>query len=244
MNETINVLLDHVSIRKFIDKDIEEDKKNLIIECGQMAPTSSHFQAYTIIEVQDKIKTELLYEISGKQKWILEAPLVLLFCADLNRGKKYYEEIDTEILSNVESYTVSVFDTALALEKTFVAAQSLGLGGVVVGGIRNDVKAVSEAFRLPDLVAPMCLLCLGYPDHKPEKKPRLPQREIHKINFYDDREQNLLIDEYNDTVKEYYIKRTKGKLQDTWTIRCGYYLSEKPRYSVGTFFKKIGLLRK
>ena len=239
MNETINILMNHMSVRKYKDKPVDREIINTIIKCGQMAPTSSHFQAYTIIEVKDEKKVSLSH-IAGGQHWIKEAPLVLLFCADLNRGYKYYEDTDKKVFSNTESYTVAVIDTALVLQKALIAAQSLGLGGVVVGGIRNDVETVSRIFKLPDMVAPICLLCLGYPDENPGLKPRLPQEEIHKIDYYDDSKQDAYINEYNDIIKNYYIRRTNGKEQDTWTLRCGKALMKKTRDDVGYFFRKIG----
>ena len=244
MNETVKILLNHMSIRKYLDKPVDKDTVDMIIKCAQMAPTSSHFQAYTIIEVQDPGKREFLYEVSGGQRWVKEAPLVLLFCADLYRGRKYYEETDKEVFSNTESYTVAVIDASLAMQKAFVAAQSLGLGGVVVGGIRNDVAALSHQFKLPDMVAPLYLLCLGYPDETPGLKPRLPQEEIHKIDCYDDGRQSQNIEIYNETVKKYYIDRTDGKTQDRWTEHCGKLLMAKTRDDVGVKFRKRGLLLK
>jgi len=244
MNETINLLLNHMSIRRYKDKVIDRETVDTIIKCAQMAPTSSHFQAYTIIEVKDQAKKDFLSETAGGQRWVKEAPLVLLFCADLNRGKKYYEGTDNEVFSNTECYTVSVVDASLAMQKAFIAAQSLGLGGVVVGGIRNDVEALTREFKLPEMVAPLYLLCLGYPDEVPGVKPRLPQEEIHKVDFYDDSKQDELINEYNNTVSEYYNKRTDGKTKDRWTERCGRLLMAKTRDDVGFFFRKIGLLKK
>ena len=244
MNETIKILLNHMSIRKYQDKPVDRETVDIIIECAQMAPTSSHFQAYTIIEVQDQEKKNFLAEVAGGQKWVTEAPLVLLFCADLHRGKKYYEGTDKAVFGNTECYTVAVIDASLAMQKAFIAAQSLGLGGVVVGGIRNDVEALSNKFQLPDMVAPLYLLCLGYPDETPGLKPRLPQEEIHKIDYYNDKKQDQLIGEYNQTVKEYYISRTNGKTQDRWTEHCGRFLMAKTRDDVGVFFRKIGLLGK
>lgn len=244
MNDTIKMLLNHMSIRKYLDKPVDRETVDTIVRCAQMAPTSSHFQAYTIIEVQDREKRNALSEIAGGQKWVQEAPLALLFCADLNRGKKYYENTDKEVFSNTECFTVAVIDASLAMQKAFIAAQSLGLGGVVVGGIRNDVKALSEIFRLPDMVAPLYLLCLGYPDETPGLKPRLPQKEVHKIDYYDDSRQAELIDGYNAIVKEYYTNRTGGKTQTRWTEHCGQLLMAKTRDDVGTYFRQFGLLKK
>lgn len=77
----------HKSIRKFKDKEVDKETLDIIIKCGQRAPTSNNLQAYTIIYVKDNNKKEKLAQISGGQKWVVEAPVVLLFCADLNRIK-------------------------------------------------------------------------------------------------------------------------------------------------------------
>jgi len=243
MNSMTNLLMNHMSIRKYQDKPVDRDTVNSIIQCAQMAPTSSHFQAYTIIEVQEQSRKEYLSEAAGGQRWVKEAPLVLLFCIDLHRGRKYYNDVDRDVFSNTESYTVGVVDAALAMGKAFIAAQSLGLGGVVVGGIRNDVEGIWKRFNLPDMVAPLFLLCLGYPDEEPGVKPRLPQAEVHKIDCYDDSRQEELIKKYNDEVINYYYNRTGGKVRDSWTERCGNALMSKTRYGVGYFFRKIGLLK-
>lgn len=244
INETVKIMLNHRSIRKYKDKEVSQEIVDTIISCAQMAPTSGHLQQYTIIEVKGTRKRNFLAEIAGAQKWVVEAPLVLLFCADLNRGKKYFDVSEKELFSSVESYTVAVVDTSLAMQNAFVAAESMGLGGVAVGGIRNDVDALSKEFELPDMVAPLYLLCLGYPDDDPGLKPRLPKEEIHKIDFYDDRNQDENIEKFNATVKDYYIERTNGKITDTWTEHSGKGLMAKKRYGVGDFFRSIGLLKR
>lgn len=244
MDQTIEILLNHKSIRKYTDNSVSQETVDTIISCGQMAPTSSHFQAYTIIEIKDQKKRKLLAEWSGGQKWVETAPLVLMFCGDLHRAGKYYEDIDLDILGNTESYTVACVDAALAAQKALIAAQALGLGGVCVGGIRNEVEKVQEEFKLPKLVFPLFALCLGYPDQEPGLKPRLPQEVVHKVDFYDEGKDENLIEEYNRTVSNYYEERTRGKEKDRWTERSGKYLSAKPRYNIGEFFKKIGLLNK
>lgn len=234
----------HMSIRKFRDKDIEKEKIDLIIQCAQMASTSSHFQAYSIIQVNDKEKRQVLFEASGEQRWLLTAPLVLLYCGDLHRGTTYFKDINKDVLGNTESYTVAITDAALAAQNSILVAESMDLGCVVVGGIRNDVGSISNAFRLPDMVFPLYAICYGYPDDAPGLKPRLPQEVIHKIDYYDESKDELLINRYNEEVSRYYIKRTDGKSKERWTERCGKLVMDKTRYEVGYFFRKKGLLKK
>ncbi|MFO7888173.1 MAG: NADPH-dependent oxidoreductase [Eubacteriales bacterium] len=244
MKPEIEKLLNHTSIRKYKDRPIEEDKKDIIIRSSQMAPTSSHYQSYSIIEIEKVETRKMLKEISGGQNWILEAPLVFLYCADLHRAEKYFEEVDSDALSNLEYYTVAVTDAALAAQKALITAQLLDLGGVFVGGIRNDVDRICQDLKLPDKVAPLFLLCLGYPDQEVPVKPRLPKEEILKQDYYQDENQDEKVKKYNEKVKNYYIERTKGKINETWTHRCGKAQSAKKRYNVGECFRKKGLAKK
>src|SRR6056297_275577 len=220
MKPEIEKLLNHTSIRKYKDKAVEEDKKDIIIRSSQMAPTSSHYQSYSIIEIKKQKTRKMLKEISGGQKWVVDAPLVLLYCVDLHRAEKYFEEVDSDALSNLEYYTVAVTDAALAAQKALITAQLLDLGGVFVGGIRNDVDRICQDLKLPDKVAPLFLLCLGYPN----------QEEI--------------VEKYNKEVKNYYMDRTEGKINETWTQRCGKAQSAKKRYNVGECFRRKGLAKK
>ena len=244
MNETIKVLKNHTSKRKFTEQQIAPEMVQTIVECAQMASTSSHFQSYTIIEVKDPAKREVLMECSGGQKWTVTAPLVLLFCADLHRNTNTFEDIDKDVLSNTESYTVAVIDAALAAQNAFAAAESMGLGGVIVGGIRNDTQKLIDTFRLPQRVAPLFALCLGYPAEEPGIKPRLPREVIHKVDTYTEEGDAELIEDYNTRVKEYYVERTHGKIQNTWTVHCGKLLMAKTRDEVSAVFRKQGLLKR
>lgn len=243
MNQVINTMKNHTSIRCYKKRLINKDTTNTIIRSAQMASTSSHFQSYTIIEVQDKAKRKILFEASGEQRWLIKAPLVLLFCGDLHRGNKYFENVDNDVFRNTESYTVAVIDVALAAQNAILSAESMGIGGVIVGGIRNDIELICKEFQLPEMVFPLFALCLGYPDQAPDTKPRLPQQEIHKIDFYDENSSAQMIKKYDNIISEYYNRRTQGRVKNRWTERCGRLIMDKPRYNVGRYLKKNGLLR-
>lgn len=245
MNETLDILLNHSSVRKYTNESVKSEIVDLIIQAGQMAPSSSNFQAYTIIEVKDQERRNAIYEASGRQEWILNAPLLLLFCGDLDRGKSYYSGVkDREIFTNTESFLVATIDTALVAQKVLIAAQSLGLGGVFIGGIRNDMEKISKSFDLPNFVFPLFAMCIGYPDENNGVKPRLPKEVIHKIDSYISSKEEKLIKEYDEINYKYYYERTNGQHPETWTERSGKAITAKPRYGVGVFLREKGLLKK
>jgi len=244
MNQIIELLKSHMSIRKYQEKPVEEEKVQAIIEAAQWSSTSSYFQAYTIINVKDLNKRRVISEAAGGQQWVVEAPLFLVFCADLHRSKESWENVDPRVFSNTEMFITATVDAALAAQKAFIAAQSLGLGGVYIGGIRNDLRKISEILNLPELVYPVFGMCLGYPAETPGQKARLPQEVIYKVDGYDDSRDKSLINSYNEKIRQYYIDRTNGKVRETWSERCGKMMMAKTRDDVGDFIKEKGFCAK
>lgn len=241
MNQIVNLLKEHRSVRKFEKRDVEDDKVNAIIKAAQWSATSSHYQAYTIIRVNDPEMRSSIARLAGGQKWIEECPLFLVFCANLKRSKKYWEEIDPLILSNTEMFITATVDTALAAQKAFIAAQSLGLGGVYIGGIRNDLSTLSELLDIPELICPVFGMCLGYPAEFPDQKPRLPKEVIFKEERYSEQGDDDLVEAYNRSISAYYCERTAGKKDDTWSKHCGSSMMAKTREYLGNFLKARGL---
>ena len=243
MNQFTQLLQKHVSIRKYTDKPLDKETVETLVACAQMAATSSHYQSYTMIEVQKKEGREALFKASGGQAWVLSAPLVMLFCGDLHRADKYFDGVDKRVLGNTECYTFATIDASLAAQNMLVAAESMGLGGVFVGGIRNDTESVAAAFKLPKLVFPLIALCIGWPDDAPGIKPRLPKEVVRKFDFYDESQDDEIIEKYNQTISEYYDQRTGGEKRDNWCQHSGGLMMAKTRYAVGQFFRKHGLLQ-
>jgi len=243
-NETIDLLLDHRSVRRYENKPVPEEVVETILHCAQMAPTSSYFQAYTIIEVTDPAKREVLKEASGGQKWVERAPLALLFCADLHRLEKFLPIKDKNVLHNHELFTVAVADAALAAQKALIAAQALGLGGVVVGGVRNDMEAMAKAFDLPSLVYPMFLLCLGYPDQHLPQRPRMPLKFVAGKDAYPEVTDLEAMEAYDKQVSDYFNEVTNGEDTFGWISRSNHAIEMKPRYAVGDFLAKAGFATK
>lgn len=242
-DEMIKLLLNHRSVREFENLPISEQTKFEIVRCAQTAPTSSHFQAYSIIEITSPEKRAALYQSSGGQDWLNKAPLALLFCADLHRFRELASIDDMEVFSNTEAYTVAVTDAALAAQKALIAAQANGIYGVPVGGVRNNIPLMKELFELPDFVMPLFVLCLGYPKlPMPDIKPRLPMAAVLHKDKYDDESWRSCIDDYNKEVLQYFSKLTDS--HHDWVDRCNHAITAKPRYAVTDFAHSVGLLKK
>ncbi|MDD7794071.1 oxygen-insensitive NADPH nitroreductase [Clostridium sp. 'White wine YQ'] len=241
MNDVVKLLKSHKSVRKFKAISVEEDKIKEIIECAQSASTSSYIQAYTIIRINNMEKRRSIASLSGNQKYIEECPLFLIFCADLNRLKTACEMNNKIFVEGyTETFILSTVDATLAAQNALIAAESMGLGGVYIGGIRNNPDKISELLKLPTNVYPVFGMCLGYPDEETENKLRLPMEIVLMTDEYtsDDVAQNLK--EYDEQIKNYYIKRTNGKRSDTWTNQVGRLMSNPQRPHMKGFLKKQG----
>jgi len=245
MNETVTLLKAHKSIRKYKDQPVEYEKLKTIMECAQSAPTSDYIQAYTIISVVDEAKRKSIAHLSGDQKYVEECPLFLVFCADLNRTKNCCE-INHKTMSEgyTETFIIATVDAALAAQNALTAAESLGLGGVYIGGIRNNPLEMCKILNLPSGVYPVFGMCLGYPNHSPDKKVRLPLEVIFKTDEYSTEGDAKKIKEYDEIVSAYYEKRTHGKRSDTWTSQVANQMDEPKRPHMKDFLDKQGFKMK
>ena len=173
MNETINLMKSHSSVRRFKDERIPEADLKAIIEAGSAASSWKNFQSYSIIVVRSEEKKQALYNLTP-QPAILQADTILLFVGDHNRASKaaelHQEPFDAK---GTENLLISSVDAALAGQNAMLAAESLGYGGVFIGMIRHSALAVAEVFALPDYTYPVFCIALGVPNQHFPVKPRL-----------------------------------------------------------------------
>ena len=208
MNEILDFLNSHASVRSFTEQPITADQEELIITTAQRSPTSSNLQAYSIISVRDQGTKDRLAALSGGQEHVARSALLLVFLADLNRLARECDKRNYEFHGDhAELFVVATIDATLAASRALMAAQAMGLGGVMVGGLRNDLTAVTELLHLPRMVFPVMGMSLGYPARPPKVKPRLPREGIHFIDRYDEKASDEGIAVYDATMTEVgYLK--------------------------------------
>lgn len=246
MNDTISQLMNHRSIRKYSDRPVSEEQLRAVVAAGQMASTSSNVQAYSIIAVTSQEKKQRLAELAGNQAYIVECPVFLVWCADLFRLKKSTEalSIDQETYEDsTENFIVATVDAALAAQNAAIAAESLGLGIVYIGGVRNSIAEFSEALELPELVYPVFGMCLGYPDQEPGLRPRLPiEAVLHRDRYERDAVEE--VKHYDRISSEYLSKRTQGKNNTPWSQLMAKRLGEPVRLHMKDFLEGKGFMKR
>ncbi|HCW73083.1 MAG TPA: oxygen-insensitive NADPH nitroreductase [Clostridiaceae bacterium] len=238
MNETIRLMKKHTSVRHFKDYPISTETLTELIVAGQSAASSNFVQAYTVINVIDEEKRKIIAEIAGNQSAVLDARLFLVFVADLERARLSSSLHDEKMIEGqTESFIITTVDTALMAQNVMLAAESMGLGGVYIGAIRNNPDVVSELLELPEHTYPLFGMCLGYPLSENERKPRLPVEIILKTDTYQSGNEVELLREYDSVMEEYYLKRTTAARADNWTKQLSRMFSKPLRPHMKSFLK-------
>ncbi|APH03310.1 oxygen-insensitive NADPH nitroreductase [Bacillus weihaiensis] len=249
MNSVIETILNHRSIRKFEEKLLADEQIKVLVESAQAASTSSYIQAYSIIGVKDKVKKKQLAELAGNQSYVAENGHFFVFCADLYRHQlisELHDKPSQPVLESTEKYMVAVIDATLAAQNAVLAAESMGLGAVYIGGLRNQLQEVSNILKTPKYVLPLFGVAVGYPAQKPDKKQRLPLEHVYHEDEYE-QDKNVYIDQlkdYDDFISAYYHKRTGGQRSDTWTGQMADLLSRPARMYMKEFIEDKGFNKK
>ncbi|MBA7932997.1 MAG: nitroreductase NfsA [Klebsiella huaxiensis] len=213
MTPTIELLRSHRSIRHFTDAPISDEQRAAIIAGAQGASSSSFLQCTSIIRVTDAQLRQQLVTMSGGQKHVAQAAEFWVFCADFNRNQQICPDAQ---LGLAEQLLLGCVDTAIMAQNALVAAESLGLGGVYIGGLRNNIDAVTELLKLPQHVLPLFGLCLGWPADNPDVKPRMPSEMLVHENSYQPLD-DAILSEYDEQLAQYYLSRGSNTRRDTWS---------------------------
>jgi nitroreductase len=178
-NTALEAILTHRSVRRYSARPLPDGLVELLVAAAQSAPSSSNLQAFSIVAIEDRLRKARLAKLAANQKHVEEAPLLLMFIADLARLRYVALNVDEPAngLDYTESFLVAVADAAFAAQNCFIALESLGLGACYIGAMRNHPREVAEELGLPPGAFVVFGMTIGYPDPEVATgvKPRLPQ---------------------------------------------------------------------
>ena len=245
MNPVMQTMLNHRSVRNYQDRPIDPQLFEQILRCGQAASSSSFIQAYSVIRVTDADSRKRIASAAGEQAWIIEAAEFLVLCADLQRIEYACDKNRAGALQGyTEHFIAATVDTALMAQNILLAAESAGLGGVFIGGIRNDPERVSDCLQLPQQVDPAFGLCLGWPAQQPEQKPRLPLPAILHEDEYRQQDLRQQVDDYDQVVARYYRQRGSQARLSNWSQQTAQAIQGKNREHMLPFLQARGFLQR
>jgi nitroreductase len=184
LNPVLETLLAHRSVRDYRSDALPPDTLDLLVAAAQSAPSSSNLQVWSVVAIEAPERRARFADLVGNQKQVREAPLFLAWLVDLSRLRRIAAERGRELagIDYLDTFLMGVIDAALAAQNFVNAAESLGLGTVYIGALRNQPEAVAAELGIgaEDGVYAVFGLCVGYPDttRPAAVKPRLPQSSV------------------------------------------------------------------
>ncbi|KAF0365241.1 NADPH-dependent oxidoreductase [Pediococcus acidilactici] len=241
MEDVIELMKKHTSVRNFADTSLTDEVKEQLIIAAHAGASSNFVQATSIIDVTDPSIRGQLAEISKSAAYVKQSGAFFVFVADLYRQSQILQQqgLDLAGIKNMEALTVAIVDTAIAGENLAVAAESLDLGICYIGGIRNDLTTVRDLLNLPKFTVPLFGITVGKPTRKNAVKPRMPLHNNTFKNGYD-RQAAQDLSEYQKITQAYYAKRSSHAQETDWIRKMTDFFAEPRREEMASFLLEQG----
>lgn len=238
MNPTITQLKNHRSIRQFTEQPISTELRLEILNAAKMASTSQHIQATHIIRVTDPTLRQKLREICSNQAYVESAAEFWVFCADFAKHASIVPQAEFDW---AEWLLVGAIDTGIFAQNVLTAAEALGLGGVFIGSLRNDIEQVDKLLNLPAHVVPLVGMCLGYPAQDPMLRPRFSAEILMSENEYHPLDKAALA-KFDEEITAYYQARDGKNLN--WTTYMQGVFGEQKRPQILAYLQSKGFIKR
>jgi len=209
----------HVTIRAFTDRPVSDELVQTLLNAGRRAPTSSNYQTYSIMVVRNPETKKQLAVLAGNQKHVETCPVFFAFCADISRLEFACEMHGKPLVKSLETTLVSSIDAALVGMSIQTAAESFGLGAVMIGGMRNHPRQVAELLGFPSGVYVAFGMCIGWPEPSqiPSQKPRLPADLVIHYEQYNTNDPRDLLEQYDRDLAVHYGGQNRNLNAAAWT---------------------------
>ena len=221
LNEVLRRLLTHRTVRAYLPDALPPGTLATLVAAAQSAPSSSNLQLWSVIAVEDAGRKARLAQVAGGQTHIEQAPLFLVWIADLSRADRVAAAHGRTLegCDYLESFMVAAIDAGLAAQNAAVAAESMGLATCYVGALRNDPERVAAELGLPPRAMALFGMCVGRADPaRPSYiKPRLPQPMVTFRERYAPQAEMELVASYDERLAAF--SRAHGMGDVNWTGR-------------------------
>ena len=157
-----------VSIRKFLDKPVEQDKILQILKASMQAPSACNQQPWEFYVVTNKETIQALSKATPYSSPCASAPVVI---------------VPVYRTDNLPAPMYAPIDLSIAQENMWLKTDALGLGGVWIGVCPQEerMEMVAKILDLPNNLKAFSLFPLGYPAEQREQQNRFDETRIHYI---------------------------------------------------------------
>jgi len=180
-------LMTRRTIRKYADREVEEQLLNRLMEEAARTQTMGNLQLYSIVVTRSKEMKQQLAPAHFNQPMVMEAPVVLTICADFNRTTRWCEERKADPgYDNLLSFLNAATDALLYTQTLCNLMDEEGLGYCYLGTTIYQPQAIIDVLQLPRLTFPVATLTVGWPAEKPPLSDRLPLESfVHNETYRD-----------------------------------------------------------
>lgn len=170
------VLNHHRSIRNYRPDPIDPALVEQVCrDAVAGASSSGNLNSFALILTRDPDKKRRLYELHSRQEMVVQAPLVITFCADWFRTREWLRRRGArDNFNNLLGYHVALIDAIIVAQNVCLGFEARGLGICYMGTTLAAMEAIAELLDLPDTCLPVTTIVVGYPDEDPAKRDRLP----------------------------------------------------------------------
>ncbi len=239
MNPVLDCMSSHRTVRKFLERELEDDVVAGAVRAAQMAATSSNVQAYSCLRVRAPAKRSALVELCGSQPQVAKCGATFVIAGDQRRHRLIARRAGVPYEPNLETFLLAVIDASLFAQNLTLAFESLGFGTCYIGGLRRNLPQVTALLELPSDVFPFFGLAVGEPAQDPERRPRLPLEAVLLEDAYPD-DATLLasVDRYDAVMGSYYAER--GKPGHDWSGGIARVFATRSREDLLDYYRSQG----
>jgi len=158
------VIKSRYSVRSYLNKPVEQEKLDRILEAARLAPSGSNRQPWKFVVVRGAEMRKKLVPACSNQEFVGQAPVVIAGVGLMP---------DRIMSCGVPGDPV---DTAIALEHVALAATAEGLGTCWIGSFHQD--QIRTLLGIPANAKVIEVMTLGYPADHPQPKTRKPMKEL------------------------------------------------------------------
>lgn len=162
--DAIENIMSRKSVRKYLEKPVEEEKVQILLKAGMAAPTGKDMRPWEFVVVTERSLLDAMAEALPYAKMLKQAPLAIVVCGDTTKSSYWY------------------LDCSAATENILLAAEALQLGAVWTAAYpyEDRMAVVKRETGLPDHILPLCVIPVGYPAMPHSPKDKYDETKIHR----------------------------------------------------------------
>lgn len=162
--DVIAAILERRCCRQFTEEKVPAATIGRLIDAARWAPSAGNIQPWQFYVVYNEQRKQQIAEAALNQRFIAEAPVVIVVCVQPEMSAARYRERGTGLYIIQES--------AAAVQNILLAAEGYGLATCWVGAFEET--GVVEALQIPSGILPVAIIPVGYAareNHPPARRP-------------------------------------------------------------------------